>query len=357
MRKYLLIFLIVVIYFNGFAYIRELTEIAIVKTMGVDITEDGEYSISAIVLDTSDEESVDSGIIYNSKGKSIQEAARNMVDISPKKLYIAHMETLVISEDIAKDKMENTLDFFIRDNEGSNSFYLFIAKECKAEDIVNAINEDKIDTVSFLESTQKYKGNANLKTLNDILKDKLAIGTQMCVNSFSLEDKKLKIDNMAYFDQWNLKGFLETEESVLYNMLINQIDNTIISVGEEDDLIVAEIICSNAKMNIDKKNQNFINIDFKCNANITQIGKNIKLNDKNVLEETTAKLNEELNNRIYDFYNKIKNEYKTDILGLGNILYRKNNNLYKEQDYLDKLDIRVKTNAHILSQGGVKKIW
>lgn len=357
MRKYLLIFLIVVIYFNGFAYIRELTEIAIVKTMGVDITEDGEYSISAIVLDTEDEESVDSGIIYTSKGKSIQEAARNMVDVSPKKLYIAHMETLVISEEIAKDKMENTLDFFIRDNEGSNSFYLFIAKDCKAEEILNSINKDEIDTVSFLESTQKYKGNANLKTLNGILKDILEEGTQMCVNSFSLEDEKLKIDNMAYFNEWNLKGFLEPEESVLYNMLTNQIDNTIISVGEEDDLIVAEIICSKTKMSIDKNNSSCININLDFNTNITQIGKNIELNSEDAIEETIKKLNEEVNDKIYNFYNKIKNEYKTDILGLGNLLYRKKNNLYKEENYLDKIDIKVNTNAHILSQGGVKKIW
>lgn len=356
MKKYILIFLILVIMLGGLSNVRELNELAIVKSIGIDMTEDGEYYITAIIADTSSEET-DSGIIYNGKGKSVQEAARNMVDISPKKLYIGHLEALIISEDIAKDYLENTLDFFIRDNEGSNSFYLFVAKDNSAEDIISVINEEKIDVISFLKSTQKYKGNANTNTLNDNLKDILEEGTQLCVNSLSIEDDKLTISDMAYFDEWNMKGFLTSEESILYNMLINKTDNFIISIGEDDNLIVSEIYESKTKMSINKDNNSCIDIEISMNSNITQVGKNIKLNERESINQAEIYLEEEIKSSVEEFYNKIKNEYSTDILKIGNLLYRKNSDLYNNSNYLELLNVNVNVDVNILSQGGVRKVW
>ena len=132
MKRYIFAFIILVLYFGGLNSVRELGDLAIVKAVSIDKREDGKYEISAIVIDTKDKENKDKGIMITSVGDSVHMAARDMVDISSKKLYIAHMETLIISEKIAQEDLENTLDFFIRDNEGSNSFFLFIAKDVKA---------------------------------------------------------------------------------------------------------------------------------------------------------------------------------------------------------------------------------
>ena len=126
MKKYIFVFILIVLYFGGLNSVRELGDLAIVKAVSIDKNENGEYEICAIVIDTKEKENKDKGIIIKSVGKSVHEAARNMVDISSKKLYIAHMETLIVSDKIARYDLENTLDFFIRDNEGSNSFFLFI---------------------------------------------------------------------------------------------------------------------------------------------------------------------------------------------------------------------------------------
>lgn len=357
MRKYIIILLILVIIFNGFTGIRELTDLAIVKAIGIDISDDGKIIFTAIVTDTSNKEKVNSGQIYTSKGNSVQEAARNMVDISPKKLYIAHLETLVISEEIAKEHLENSLDFFIRDNEGSNTFYLFIAKGNTAKETINIINNEKVDMVSFLESTHKYKGDANLQTLNDIVKGILEKGTQMTVNSMSIEDGKIKIDDMAYFDRWNMKGYLTEKENILYNMLLNHTQFFITSVGEEDDLIVAEVTSSKTNYSINKETKNCIDIKIEINANITQTGKNIKLENYESIENAQTIIEESINKQVNAFYRKIKEEYKVDILSLGNLLYRKKNEMFNNQNYLEKLEISVQTKVKISNQGGVKKVW
>ncbi len=357
MKKYIVVLLILVIIFNGLTGIRELTDLAIVKAIGIDISDEGKIIFTAIVTDTSSKEKVNSGNVYKSEGDSVQEAARNMVDISPKKLYIAHLETLVISEEIAKEHLENSLDFFIRDNEGSNTFYLFIANNHSAEEIINVINEEKVDMVSFLESTQKYKGDVNLQTLNDIVKGILEEGTQMTVNSMSIEDDKIKISDMAYFDRWNMKGYLTEQESILYNMLLNHTQFFITSVGKDDDLIVAEVTSCKTKYSINKNNKNCIDIKLNINANITQTGKNIKLDNSQVINDTQKLIEDEINRKVNDFYEKIKKEYKVDVLSFGNLLYRKKNELFNDQNYLEKLNINVQTKVKISNQGGVKKVW
>ena len=57
------------------------------------------------------------------------------------------------------------------------------------------------------------------------------------------------------------------------------------------------------------------------------------------------------------FYNKIKNEYNSDILGFGNLLYRKKNQLYTQDNYLQKLNVNVNTQVNISNQGGINKTW
>ena len=355
MRKYVIALLVFVIIFNGFSSIKELTDLAIVKAMGIDLTEDGKYHISAIVIDTSDSENTNSGIVYEAIGYSVHDAARNIVGISPKKLYLAHMETLVISEEVAKTQTENVLDFFIRDNEGSNAFYLFIANGAKSSEIIDIINTEKIDMVSFLQATEKYRGIANLKNLNEIIKTILKDGDEICANSISIKDEKIVINDMAYFRDWNMAGYLTSQESVLYNILINEISNIILSVGQGDNLIVAEVMDSKSKISIE--NEDTINIEIKIKANLSETSKDIKITNSEKLEEIENNFEEKINNEMLVFYNKIKNEYNSDILGFGNLLYRKKNQLYTQDNYLQKLNVNVNTQVNISNQGGINKTW
>lgn len=354
MKKYILVFIILVIYFGGLNSVRELTDLAIVKAVGIDMDENGEYIVSAIVVDTKNKEGKNEGIVYYSKGKSVHEAARNMIDISPKKLYIAHMESLIVSEDIAKDNLENTLDFFIRDNEGSNSFFLFIAKDNTSLEYIEKINEEEIDLVSFLKSTQKYKGNANLKTLNDILKVFLEKGMSLCVNVLSMKEDNVAINNMAYFKDEVMAGYLSEEESKMYNTVINEVDNILVSAGSEDDLAVLELISPKTKVNV--KDKNIVQINIFSDAHITQIGKKYKLETIAEKEEVERIIEEKIKNNVYDLFIKMKDE-DIDIYSLGNLLYRKKNEIFSDERYLDNIKVEVNVDINIVNTGGIKKVW
>lgn len=357
MRKYIIALLILVIVFDGLNNLREVTDLAIVKAIGIDMTEDGQYKTTAIVIDTSNKEAQNEGIVYEAVGESVHDSARKIVNESPKKLYLAQMESLILSEDIAKNNFEDTLGFFIRDNEGSNAFYLFIANGCTSEELVKSINEEKINIKSLLNSSAKYRGNCNMDSLNDLLKDKMKPGINIAVNTASIDDTKIKIDNMAYFDGWSMKGYLTDEESILYNLLCNNLNNTIVVAGQNDDRIGAEIISSKTKMTLDREKSNKIDFDITIKANISETGSNVIIIDSKQIEVAENILEEKIENDIYDFIDKIKNEYNSDILGFGNLMYRKKNDFFYEDYYLSKIDTSVNVKIDIQNQGGVTKKW
>lgn len=356
MKKYMFAFIILVIYFGGLNSVRELTDLAIVKAVGIDKTEDGNYLVSAIIVDTTEKENKNKGIVYTASGKSVHEAARNMVDISSKKLYIAHMESLIVSQTIAEEDLENTLDFFIRDNEGSNSFFLFIAKEKSANEFIEKIKEEEMDLVSFLKSTQKYKGNANLKNLNDILKVFLEKGMSLCVNTLSIRDDEIAIENMAYFKEDKMVGYLSEKESIMYNTVINEVDNILVSVGKDDNLVVVELINPKTKVSIDKDKNNVINITVKSDAHVTQSGKDYILTTIDEKNDVEKMIEESVKKDIYSLYSKMKEE-KIDIFSLGNLLYRKKSEFFNSGNYIDVLDVDVNVEINIVNTGGIKKVW
>ena len=123
MRYKLIVIIIAMILLNGLNNSRELNDLAIVSAIGID-KEDGNFKVSAIVLNPEKQDSGSSSssasnkmIVYEKTASSVQEAIRSMILESPKRLYLAHMELLLISEEVAKKDLANALDFFIRDNE------------------------------------------------------------------------------------------------------------------------------------------------------------------------------------------------------------------------------------------------
>ncbi len=355
MKKYILIIIAITIIFSGTDNIRELTDIAIVKAIGVDKGKDGNYEVSVIVEDTSDKEALNKGIIYESSGISIQEALRKCVDTSPKRLYLAHLESLIVSEEIAQSDIQNILDFFIRDNEGSNSFHFLISKEASAKDMITKINEDEIDIVNLLVSSQKNRGNCNLQNLNDLVKEILEKGKDICVNTIKIEDEKIKISNMAYFSSWNFKGYITEEESILYNLLNNYTENAIITLNKEDNVVVAELLSSKSKIKLDE--QNNVKIIVDADITITQTGKNVMINSKEEIDNIENQLEEKVNEDINSFMNNINNNYDVDIMGLENLYYRKKKDDIQYEKKEQGYNISVESKFNLVSQGGVKKNW
>ena len=125
MKKLLLLIPLLLLLSGCYNY-RELNDLTIVSAISINKIDD-KYDVTAQVVNPKKEQDTSSSnepdfITYNSEGKSIQEAFRLIVKESPKKMYGAQMQILIIDENIAKENLKDILDFLARDPEIRKEF-------------------------------------------------------------------------------------------------------------------------------------------------------------------------------------------------------------------------------------------
>ena len=97
----------------------------------------------------------ESSIIYTGTGNSVFESFRQITKESPKKLYLDHLNILIIDENTAKDNISPILDYFSRDNEIRDQFYVLISKSKNI--LTNNKNSQSITSTKILESLKENK--------------------------------------------------------------------------------------------------------------------------------------------------------------------------------------------------------
>lgn len=403
MKAKIFFLLIVMFVLNGFSNARELNELAIASAIGIDYdTKTNEYIITAQILNNKKENSSGSGsgssnssseiVIINSKSPSVQSALRNIIEESPKKLYLAHMKLLLISEKMAKSQdILDTLNFFIRDNEGSNDFMMVITRNTTPQKVLEILTplesnpaENIVDSII---TSNRYKGIASENVLSDnvamflengkssvavsieIDEDEI-IGSKDELNDNKIKDenyaknsnennennenndlqisssddsskkdqndnknaqtKKIKVSNLAYFKDHFLTGYIEDEENYIYNLITKNAKGGIIQIGEKENLLVIEQTSVSTKLKPRRENDKFI-IDLSINlsCNVTETGKNVdfKTKEKYKINQNYAK--EYLTEKIEKFISNTKEKYDCDLIGAGNIFYKFDNKDYE----------------------------
>lgn len=91
---------------------RELTDLALVLALGIDMTKDGKYEVSMQIVNPGNVAgAVQQGggggqglpiVVYHQKGDNIVEAARKASTMISRRLYFSHTNMLVIGEKVAK---------------------------------------------------------------------------------------------------------------------------------------------------------------------------------------------------------------------------------------------------------------
>lgn len=313
------------------------------------------------------------------------------------------MELLLISEKVAKEKeILDTLNFFIRDNEGSTDFMLIITKDTTPQEVLQVttpIESNPAQDIKYsILATHRYRGFSTNNLLNDsiaMFKREHSVGVVTCIelaNNKSSdqknpesssqqesallnqtennkeknnnENKIIKVSDLGYFENQTLNGYLNQYESYLYNIITNNSISGIIELNGDNNLLVIEEIRGESKLIPKVINGNYyidINIDMTCN--ITETGKNIDFNSNSNVETYEKQAEEYLKNEIEKIIEKSKNEYECDLFGFGNVFYRYKNkdfNTLKNNygnDYFKYINTNVTVNVSLPSEGGIENVW
>lgn len=360
---------------------RELNELGITTAVSIDYKDNNFYVIAEVINPIKQQDASSSNnspfVNYNSSSSSLQDAFRKVVLESPRQLYAAQLEIIVLSEEVVNNHLEEVLEYFARDPESRTEIKIIVAK---TEDSTKAITLQTLLTslsssniINSLDLQSKVLGMAYPVTLNELLNMyidpylEVVLPSMTLYGNYEIGDEKenittsspkaiVKIDGSTITKDNKILGYLDLEESKILNLINGKLKETIIKMNYYDGYIIFEPNRIKVSRELDIKN-NIIKIDISGYSKTKEIQSNIDLKDPKEVEKLNKALNMELEKKITDTFNSIREKYGTDVFGFQELYYRTNYKYFKEnctnwyENIYPKIKLEVKANVRLYEKG------
>lgn len=377
-----IILLILILSLCGCNY-KELDKIAITLGCGIEKI-DNEYQITIQIADTQKQgnSNTSSSSIkfknYSNKDKTIHEAFRGVLSKLPKKVYSGHLQVLIIDESIAHSGLEDIMDFFFREVELRNDFYVFVSRNNTPSEILNVLTQvypiNSIGIRNLLENNNKYLSGSILSSFENLIDEYISPTKEIILPSITVigknGDKKenletsnpnslLLVNETSIFKDNKLIFYLDKNQTIYYNLIKNKLKNTIINVEcSKDKYITLEIINNKTDIKINK-NTPIIDINIKSKVNLTSSMCNYDISINKGIKQIEYLTSLEIEKNINDLINLSK-EYKTDIFYFKDLYYKKNNKYYNKitdyENFYQNLKVNLSVNVNIFEKGNSLKV-
>nr|WP_192599684.1 Ger(x)C family spore germination protein [Sporosarcina limicola] len=380
------LFIVIVPLISGCWSKRELNELAIVVAIGIDKVGE-EYEVTVQVVDPSEvSASKSSGgrtpvVMYHAKGESMFEAIRKMTTVTPRKLYFAHIRMMILGEELAVQGIGQTLDFFTRDQELRADFYVAVADQSSAKEVLSILTPlEKIPAnkmFNSLKSSSEFWAPTVPTRFDELLKDLESKGRNTVLTTIRIEgDPKqgtgkenaekinnsvhLRYSDIAVFKNEKMVGLLNEEESKGYNYIRNKVKSTAgIIACPKGGIITTEVKDSKTKVKGKMaKGKPRIDVTIRSDTSIAEVDCDINLQKTETIAELDKIASEKLKGIIEKSLDTIQHKYKVDIFGFGEAIHRADPKawykLEKEwEEIFPELEVKLKVDVKTKGLGTV----
>ncbi|MFS0876352.1 Ger(x)C family spore germination protein [Solibacillus isronensis] len=369
---------------------NELNELAIISATSIDKNEEGQYIKTIQLINPMN---VAGGLqgggagqspavtVYSATGESVLEAHFKASAKISRKLYHAHANLIVLSEDVVReDGLENVLDAFEREPEIRSTARIVIAHNTKAGDLLKSLTAvDKIPAEKVngtLEVTEKLRGTNVEMTLQDVIKTLTSEGKEPVISGFSMNgdieqgkkmenvqqselDTTLEADGLAIFKEGKLIDWYQEDMAKGVIWILDKIKGTDVELDrdEKKNAIVYNVFRQKTKVSADTKNDiPSIRINVRAEGDIREVRTSIDLKDPKVMLEIEKELEKKIKTQLEDTVKRTQ-QNKTDIFGFGEVVHRSDPEKWKtlkndwNNNYFPDLNVQVKVEAFIRRSG------
>ncbi|MER2155636.1 MAG: Ger(x)C family spore germination protein [Solibacillus sp.] len=391
-RKLISLYLIMVttLFLTGCWSQNELNELAIISATSIDKNEEGQYTKTIQLINPMN---VAGGLqgggagqspavtVYSATGESVLEAHFKASAKISRKLYHAHANLIVLSEEVVReDGLENVLDAFEREPEIRSTARIVIAHNTKAGDLLKSLTAvDKIPAEKVngtLEVTEKLRGTNVEMTLQDVIKTLTSEGKEPVISGFSMNgdieqgkkmenvqqselDTTLEADGLAIFKEGKLIDWYQEDMAKGVIWILDKIKGTDVELDrdEKKNAIVYNVFRQKTKVSADTKNDiPSIRINVRAEGDIREVRTSIDLKDPKVILELEKELEKKIKTQLEDTVKRTQ-QNKTDIFGFGEVVHRSDPEKWKtlkndwNNNYFPDLNVQVKVEAFIRRTG------
>jgi len=383
MKKLILLIMPLLLLTGCYNY-RELNELAIATAVEVDKI-DNEFHLLVQVANPKNQNDASSAnqpqfVTYEAKGNTLQEAFRNIVKESSRKIYGMHVQLLVITENIAKEDMQTMLDFFFRNVEIRKEFYVIVDTSQNDDKLLKVLtpvtNLSSQSIMDTLETNNKFLGISNLVTFNDLMDIYLDDTKELVLPTIYMEgnyeegkneeilketdtETKIFLGNMAIFKDEKLLGYLSKEESITINLLKNEINDALITQEcAENKYTTSEITLEKTDIKIDLKKLK-VTINIKGTGTLAEYGCEGDLKKDETIKKINDNLNKYIEKTVKESIESINTTYNSDIYNFRDIIYKQDYNFYNKiknnyyEKVFNKLTYEVKSNFELQGKGNI----
>jgi len=357
MKKHISVLLILSFVLAGCWDGRELNELAITLALGIDKVDDKFRVTAQVVVPSEVSMKQSSGrstvTLFQAEGETVYEAFRKMTIDTPRKIYPGHLRVLVIGEELAKEGVGESLDLLSRDWEFRSDFFVVIAKEMSAGEILNVTTTMESIPANKMYNTLKtseesWAGTKGV-TLDEFLvnivsdgKEAVLTGIQVVGNQELGSSKqnvetitpaaRIQYDHLAVFKKDKLVGWLNESESRGFNDITNSVKSTVTSIAcPQGGKASIEVIRFKSKMKGSvKKGEPQVEINIQVEGNVGAVECKIDLTEKKAIDELEKVYEKEVEEIIQQTIETVQKQYKTDIFGFGEAIHRSNPETWKK---------------------------
>ncbi|MBE6067524.1 MAG: Ger(x)C family spore germination protein [Clostridium lundense] len=378
-RKWVLAFILLIncILLSGCWSYNEVNDRLIAISVGIDYIEKSEkYRVTIKAINAKPSESGVNIIpeVISVEGDGIFDAIRKSGPLLGKKAFWSHMQTLIISENIASNDMLNTIDFFNRDPEVRQDCTVYIALNKTAEEMIRleaTLQEHMNYNLNDAIKTQRFVGSFpsldlhefTVRSIEDTVEPILPI-----ISFYTNGDLAPNLGGSAVFLKGKMIGKLSNNETLFTLLLRDDIINPLLLIpinkeGLEKDIPKAtlEIYKSKSKItaNIDNEDIKII-INIEIDAGIAELGNPLDFSKLEHTEAVKSLGEEEIKSQIIGTVKRVQRKYKSDIFGFGKAVQMSNPKLWKKvkEEWPDKfstLPVSINLKLNITNTGKTMK--
>ena len=382
--KKIIVLLILCLTLCGCEDYAELNKLSIVTAVSIDKIKD-KYEIALLIANspkaqTSSKEGEAQTTVYKGTGKSIAEAIKTIDKKSPKQLYFSHVNVVIISDEIGKEGFLKVADWLIRHPQTRNRFYLMQINNNKASDVLKIISPlesfPSQSIATLIEANNNSRSVGDTSSYSNFIGRILEKGYEPIMPTIKINGKVeegstqenvetaepktyLSLGPLAIYKKDKLVKTTTKKQTESIHILNNEAKELIYKISYKKNII--NIYSNSIKTKIKLKNSNEANIYIKSNGSIYELNKEINIDNEQEIKKIEKIWKKTIKKDIENLIKKIKEEYKSDIFGFGNMIYKNYPNKWKKikanwnEKYFKNFKINVHVETKIVSTGSLKK--
>jgi spore germination protein KC len=360
---------------------REINDLAIVMAVGIDKAEDGQVEITTQVVRPADSrgqtgapsgQTGDPIWAASSKGQTLFEAIRNLSSFSSRRVFWAHNYAIVMSEEYAKEGVQEAVDFFTRNPELRMRTWVMVTPE-KASAIVSTLSGIEVIPGEAINKLFRYTGvsvqapRTQMIDLQAALADKSTepVVARVQFTNRGVSNKKpgqagsikqIELAGAGVFKEDKLVGIIEPKEMKGLLPFIDKPETGMMVLDCPDDekkKISLELVNQRFKVKPNlKEHQPVFTVEYSVSGSLVESPCAFTIKDTPKIKDLEKQVEAQLKNQVEQVVKIAQSETKSDFLHLGEIFH---NQFPVEWRMLEKnwettfqdVQVEVKTSAEI----------